>query len=518
MEPKLMRLIPLVALGLSTACIVRTVSVESMTRDQAVGTNVRSPLKAFHTNGTITVFPRGARVSEDQVIGQGTHYSLDLRRSTQVASVPLDSIVGIEAFHDGVNPAATLTGSVLIAAGVVIGAVAIACIADPKCFGSCPTIYSYEDGSEVLEAEAFSYSISPLLEGRDVDLLGVRPDADGILSLEIRNEALETHYINHLELLEARHDPGRRAYPNEAGRIVSVGPVLSASDARDRDGVSRAAELRSRDDLVFASSEERMRAVTSADYRDHVELTFPRPATDSAALVLRLRNSLLNSVLFYDLMLGSQGAEALQWLGTDVNRIGEAVELGRWFYETMGMRISVEDSEGWVPVARIGDSGPIAWKELAVTVPVPETDELRIRLTFLADEWRIDYAALAPSVERAEVRPLPVMSVGRIGGAANAEFRARLAEPDEDYLVTTAGTALAVHFRASPVADDADRTFFLASQGYYTEWIRPQWIRSAASSDGFRTSPDLVVDLMSRWLEEKQEFEKRFYETRIPVR
>jgi hypothetical protein len=495
-------------------CVWRTTTIQTMTPEQAVGTDIRAPLKAFHSDGTITVFARGARVTDEFVLGTGSHYALDLVTSVPVESVPLDSIVGIEAFRPGVNAAATFFGSVL---GLAAGAFGTAALM-VAIFGSCPTIYTYQSGQEVLEAEAFSYSIAPLLEARDVDRLSAGPDSDGMFRIEVRNEALETHYINHLEILEARHAPGRRAYPNEDGRIVSVGSTVPPIAAQDRDGRLRTAELSLRDDRAFASSEERIRAVTGEDYWDHLELTFPKPENESAALVLRLRNSLLNSVLFYDLMLGSQGAQALEWLGSDVNRIGEAVELGRWFRETMGLRVSVMGPRGWREVARVGDTGPIAWKELAVTVPVPDADELRIRLSFLADGWRLDYAALAAEVERAQVETIPVTRVGRIGAAPDENFRARLLEPDEDYLITTPGTAAYMEFEPSAGISEGGRTFFLSTQGYYTEWIRPDWIRSGEASEGFDPDSETIVELMARWLERKDDFERQFYETRIPVR
>lgn len=71
------------------------------------------------------------------------------------------------------------------AAAAATGAVAVAL------FGSCPTFYAAENGAFVLEAEKFSYSISPLFESRDVDLLGARPNERGELTLEVRNAALE---------------------------------------------------------------------------------------------------------------------------------------------------------------------------------------------------------------------------------------------------------------------------------------------------------------------------------------
>src|SRR5678809_654746 len=95
----------------------------------------------------------------------------------------------------------------LATAATMAPGVGLACALDPKCFGSCPTFYRDSAGTPVLEAEGFSYSIAPLFEARDVDRLRARPGSDGKLALEVRNEAFETHFLNHLELLEATAAP-----------------------------------------------------------------------------------------------------------------------------------------------------------------------------------------------------------------------------------------------------------------------------------------------------------------------
>jgi hypothetical protein len=56
-------------------------------------------------------------------------------------------------------------------------------------------------------------------------------------------------------------------------------------------------------------------------------------------VVLRARNSLLNTVLLYDVMLGARGARALDWVGSDLERVGPALELGNWYATRMGMRV-----------------------------------------------------------------------------------------------------------------------------------------------------------------------------------
>jgi hypothetical protein len=74
----------------------------------------------------------------------------------------------------------------------------------------------------VLHAEAFSYSIAPLLEARDVDRLATQPDADGHLRIEVRNEALET-------LLP----PGLARMPFRTVRSASFSDVLGPRQITD---------------------------------------------------------------------------------------------------------------------------------------------------------------------------------------------------------------------------------------------------------------------------------------------
>ncbi len=505
---------------LGSSCIMPTkVRREVQSPGTVTGTSVQSPFKAFLTDGRVAVFPDGARITTDSVFGAGTLYSLDLASFAHIRSLALDDLLGLESVQTDVDVVKGGLALMVGAVGVGAGGAVISCTLDPKsCFGSCPTIYSYDSSGEVLEAEAFSYSIVPVLEGRDVDRIGVDADAKGVVTLELRNEALETHYINHVELLEVRHEADRAAYRNEEGRILVVGDMTEAAGAIDRDGSDRLAELKARDGKVFSSSDERIRAVTAEDFRDHIELVFPRPDSRSVALVLRFRSSLLNTILFYDLTLASQGAKALDWLGVEMADAGTVEELGRWFVETTALEVSVQGPSGWDRVTRLADTGPIAWDEVAVQLPIPEGDDVRVRLSFLADQWRIDFAGLAGEVEFAEPRVAAFARIAPLGGAHDPEVAKQVALPDEDYLVTVPSMALSLESEPLGAWPDDERTFFLSSQGYYTEWIRPGWIRASNGLEEFQPSGETVVRLMERWLERKEEFEKTFFDTRIPVR
>src|SRR5205823_7679339 len=120
-------------------------------------------------------------------------------------------------------------------------------------FGSCPTVYADTGTGPELQAEGFSYAIAPLLEQRDVDALRVRPDSGGVLRLELRNEALETHFINSIQLLAVPHAPGLEVIPDQANRPVAVRELIPVRSAHDRSGRDVRAMLAAPDGDLFAS-------------------------------------------------------------------------------------------------------------------------------------------------------------------------------------------------------------------------------------------------------------------------
>jgi hypothetical protein len=188
----------------------------------------------------------------------------------------------MEAFRTQVDQAASIVVSTLSTAGaalfVVGAAVLIACLNNPKCFGSCPTYYADSAGAHVLEAEGFSYSIAPLFEARDVDRLRLRPAPDGTVRLEVRNEAFETHYINHLELLEVRHTADETALPDEQNRVLIVQHLAAPTAARDRQGKDLRAVLADPDGSVYRTDPEVLGRARVGDLEDAIELTAPPPS------------------------------------------------------------------------------------------------------------------------------------------------------------------------------------------------------------------------------------------------
>lgn len=512
----------LLAAMLCGACFIyRTVNVESVPKPLAAAPPIQisSPVKAHLDDGSVVLFAGGVRIDHDSLRGTGEAFDLSLKSRGGVAVIPLSRVLAMENFRGGVNAAATIGISALATTGVILGSVAIYCASNPKCFGSCPTAYSDSAGTPVLEAEGFSYSIAPLFEALDVDRLrtGARPD--GTVRLEVRDEALETHYINYLALLEVRHAPDEMVLPDPRHDLVAVRGLQAPRAASDRAGRDVRAALAEHDGVLFRTDSVTLARADSTDPEDWIELEWAaQGGTDSAALVFRLRNSLLNTVLLYDLMLGDQGARALDYLGADLQRPAAALDLGRWYASEMGMRVSVWNDGEWRAVGRIPDTGPIAWKDVAFLVPRPNSGALRIRLSFPADNWRIDRVALAREARRVRARTVPLARVIDATGHADSAALVNLGAIDRQYLQTTAGQRFEAVFDVGPDRADSARTFLLAWQGFYDEWIRRTWLERGPDRLAFRPGNAALGAALHRWSTTQDSTERVFSRTRVPVR
>jgi hypothetical protein len=269
------------------------------------------------------------------------------------------------------------------------------------------------------------------------------------------------------------------------------------------------------DGTSWTSDPAQLRRASLDDFEDYVDLTFDAPrGSKRVALVFRLRNTLLNTVLLYDVMLKDQGFRALDWLGQELDGFFTKARLGLWYRDRMGMRISVWKGDEFRQVARVGDQGPIAWKDVAVILPVPDTDKMRVRLSFVVDNWHIDSVAMSPVIRRPEVRVVPLAHIevpdtGPLEGALE-----NLSMADDRYVVTRPGEALQLGFDVGPVPEGRQRTFLVAAQGYYIEWMRRDWL-SDTPGKSFEPSDQALLRAVRLWEAKRDTFRRQFESSRI---
>jgi len=149
------------------------------------------------------------------IAGKGLLYSAKRDTiGTGSFSIGLDSVLIIETNELSYSN----TEGALTIFTYVVGAVAAFCIVSPKtCFGSCPTFYVSDVDTLRPRAEGFSASIAPSLEATDCDALGVVPLDTRHVTIEMRNEALETHVVRSVNLLAVPKREGASVYKDNMG-------------------------------------------------------------------------------------------------------------------------------------------------------------------------------------------------------------------------------------------------------------------------------------------------------------
>ena len=516
---KFMRLFLSLACLFLVSCVVTNLKITAVEYEETESPiTVESPVKAHLVDGSTVVFPNGVTIEDGIVKGQGFKYDITLDHGERVTEVDFDEVAAMESYQTPVNTGATIiyssvTTVVAVAAGTAL-AVAI--------FGSCPTIYSLEGAEPLLEAELFSYSIAPGFEARDIDRLGIDSGTRDSVELEVRNEALETHYINHIELMEIVHSDAESVFPDPKGRPIIVGSLRAPDLVIDRSGRHIDGIVGAADGMAWRTDEVRLQNVSTDDMEDYIDLEFEMPTAGSkAALVLRLKNSLLNTVLFYDVMLKGQGFRALDWMSDDLDRLGPKYKLARWYRKKMGMRVSIWDKGRYRQVATIGDTGPIAWTELAIPLPAVKGEKLQLRLSFVADNWRIDHLALATVVRHAKAKKIPVTQVTSAAGDELKQARKNLHAADAAYVITKPGEYIRLRFEVGDAPEDFKRTYFLAAEGYYIEWMRKECLEKTSASAFVPNDVSLQAALLAAlqlWEPQREEFRERFESTRINVR
>lgn len=506
----------LIAALSANACYISTTTSGRALDTGPAPVFVKSPVKVHLLDGSVIVFRQGATVQHDSIVGDGERYTATLAALGSMRSVPLDSVLGAEVFEQRVNEGRTLAyaGGTVLAAAATVELLKVL-------LGSCPTIYSDSAGVARLEAEAFSYSIAPMLERRDVDRLSAQPDAAGMLTLEVRNEAMETHYIDQLQLLEVKRRADEDVFPSFEGPPVAVRSPLAATRITDRAGRDLRRVLAHVDESIFSTDSGTLARAAApgapaALQQDWIDITVPRPqGRDSVALLLRMRSSLLTTVLFYDYILARPGARSLDWVASDMSRIATLAQMGRWYASTMALRVAVRVGDRYEQVAQLADFGPIAWRSIAIVIPAGTGDSVNVRLSFLPDEWRIDQIAFAADVRRAPPRLLEPAAVTTSAGISQPDARAALASADEQRLSTSPGDRMFVRYDVG--RDSTPRTFLVAARGYYSEWLRGSWMKGPKDAHPFSPATTAVDDVLRTWIARKDAMESDFFRTRVPV-
>lgn len=492
--------------------------------EEARGKEIVSPAKCHLMDGSVVVFDRGFVVGANVLTGYGVRYPLAGKDATTVVStVALDSIVAITTYSD-YTPGRQFANGTLSFFGTVLSALAIYCVSCPKCcFGSCPTVYSLEGADSSLETELFSSSIAKLLEERDVDQLKQPIPDNGRYKLRITNEAMETHYIDKFNLLLAEHPKGTLAFPNTNGDLTIVSKLGNITKAVNSEGFDVTADVSNDDKVSYRSGMEMVKELRVSPRFDFVEFTSDVPeGAKVAKVVVKYKNTLLSTILLYDVVFGSQGIHAIQWNERMNKDEGYANDFRMIYDNFSGMKLEAGEGAASGLMKRFPDAGPIAWKYVAAEMQVDGLEDLELRLSFIPDNMMIDYIGIEydgpdnGSISQKIIYPVDAEGNTDLSGNEALEL---LANADGRYLVTEPGEAYTLTYSLGK-REDCEQSLFIVSEGYYNEWVRGSWVRNDSTARPF----DLydiggnLSRLSESWESNKALIESEFFNARIPVK
>jgi hypothetical protein len=379
------------------------------------------------------------------------------------AEIPIEEIDTVYITY--FNAAKTTLGTIGVAAAVFTGLFLIALAMKE----SCPFIYSFDGEQYVFDGEPYGGAICPALQRLDVcQLEHLRPH-EGQYLLRLMNEVNETQYTDELRLWVVDHPQGTRAIPDCECRLHTVEEPQRLLEAHEGSGRDVSLWLSDKDPRVWQSDIRHKDPEVTADLRDTLLLTFPKPdGAARAKLVVNGCNSLWSSHMlrrFLELQ-GSRAEKMLRKL-EDPKTLADVTE---FFYreEFFFLKVKVWAGGEWVNRGRIMGGGPFISEDRVILLDVAdvEGDELRIRLAPPAGLWRFDWFA----VDYSDDAPFRLQEVSATSALSDAgeDVTSLLSAQDGAYhVMPEVGQGAVLAFPAALGADDSERTVFAKVSGYY---------------------------------------------------
>jgi hypothetical protein len=313
---------------------------------------------------------------------------------------------------------------------------------------SCPFIYSFDGKDWIFDSETYAGAVAKSLERTDVDNLEHLKAVNGRYRIRMKNERPETDYTDELALLVVDHEKGTRAISDASGGVHVVGPGAAPLHTKEFGG-----------DTIPS--------------RAGWDLTFPRPKGDSAALVLRIRNTDVGPFALYH-TLGLLGSDVYAWYAAMRSQPLARLAVRAWIEREGYLDVMLESGgrreEGgaeWRSVVRLPDVGAAIPKSQIVLIDLTAIrgDTVRVRLESSPGLWVLEQADLAELRGAAKTVRLHAL---RAIDERGADVAPLLAERDGKYLVTTPGSDVAFEYEAPALAGaQLTRSILVRTTGHY---------------------------------------------------
>ncbi len=469
--------------------------------------NTKPFLKAHIKNGDVCILNEDWNIDtiNNKVIGFGTQYDFNRKKTYQgQLSIPIDSVALFETNKKLENTESARIAAISILTSVD-AAIGIMCLTNPKaCFGSCPTFYLNEnDNFHYADAEGFSNAIAPSLEYSDIDALKQINSKDGLFSITMKNEALETHCINDLKLLAYPCKTNQRVFQNRYNNFYLCENTYPLTDA-NANGI---------DNTYFLKSEDRKELFSYADdknlsAKEEIILNYDNiQNTKDLGLIINFRQTLMTTYFIYS---------ALGYMGDEVSDIFAGIEKSKDTKSKLdgGLKKELGDidvyqfntqTNTWEKINGLYETGPIAINRQIVPLKnISKNNNVKLKIVLNKGLWRIDYTSLTNIIREVTPIELEAKSIYNKGMLDHQAFKDL--KSSQNRLISMPGSEYKFNFEF-PEANTKYEVF-LYTKGYYLEWMRNHWIKDKNLSKLYQ-----MVYLPKKYLKEEAQQYKIYEQT-----
>lgn len=432
--------------------------------------------KLHFKNGDAAILTTWQNTELDSIVGRGQLY--DFKRNikkTGYLSFHINEIIIGEtndySMFRSLDKERKTTLGILIAFNLALN---VNCALNPKsCFGSCPTFYvEGNDDLRKCNAEGFSHAITPSLKSTDLDALQYTSPGEHF-ELTVKNEALETHVIDKIELLAIPKSPNHQVLQSNDGFYeCTLGISPSTAHAQSKDIKSY---------ITAIDNKEYFSVTDSTDLFTQQELIieFDKLDQHKKGLVLNFRQSLITTFLLYN-TLSLLGDEATDFIALyERNK-----KVGSAFFDPILEKSYIKihywnvDKNKWQYIKDVYEIGPIAKNKILVNLPneINSASTLKIKLTMPKGHWRIDYVGISNIVR--EVKPLSLFPEEVIfNNHVNHVAKQSIGNIDNNNMISLPGDHAILKYDLPCIQDGTDYELFVSATGYYLEWMRKEWLQ-----------------------------------------
>ena len=378
-------------------------------------------------------------------------------------SLALDKVHRIEVIQKDYKR--TTNSYVLGAIGYTIGTAALIAAIIVATKSSCPFVSAYDGNQFSLQGEIYGGAIYPQLARHDYLPLKMAPASNGTLQLKISNELQERQYTDLANLLVITHNRNTRILADETGHLYSIGkPELPVMAWLNNKPVSTTA-LQQHNDQVLQYLDD----TTFTNGHNEMLLQFNKPAgASSAKLVLSLKNSYWLDYLYGELAKGFGRYYAVYIKQQNKRAPGDLL---KWVKDQqIPLEVAVKTDAGWKNVSLVTTIGPVATREIVVSLPdiLAEEKTVTVKLSSGFLFWEVDYAAIdySPGSSFTVKEYTPVSARDEL----NKDVLPLLQKEDGLYCEQPVpGNIATLAYNYIPVSDSTSmQTFILHTKGYYT--------------------------------------------------